>query len=532
MEVKVNNKLQFTGKFEDIEDYNSSFKKVKIKVHALGENRNLSDITDDAFKGAKNSIFNIPIVAKYNDGNDVYGLEGDLESHNSVIKKNKKGEWIFTQDTYPIGVVSSDSDVYYEDINEGTEEEPDVKTYIVVDNVFLWKRYEATQKIEEWLASGIDPKVSMEIGNIEGIFENNTFKISAFEYEAICALGSAVTPCFPMAQIENYSKQTFEDNFYEMIKELKFSLNQSSPSDVYIDSGKGGNKVDEKLELLQKYSITVEQLQEKEIDIEQFSVEDLEEKIKELFSTNEPDNTNTDNNPDNTNFALTAMQLKSEIRAELRKVKVTDSWGYEWSKYWYVDHDDSVVIVEDSDDYKLYGLNYTTENDKVIIDFESAKRKKIVYADFEEGDVESEFTLVSKERVESQFEVEKVKAVEEVQVKFNELNDKYTALETEKTELEQFKNNKLQTERQDAEDELFEKFSTQLTEEEIKTIKDISADFSLEEIESKLFELVGKKTAKFSVKKENKVKIVLPVVDEPDKSGKPYAHLIKKHTGK
>ena len=49
--------VTLTGHFQDIEDYNSTFKKVKIKVFAFDLNRNGSDITQIAFANAQNSIF-------------------------------------------------------------------------------------------------------------------------------------------------------------------------------------------------------------------------------------------------------------------------------------------------------------------------------------------------------------------------------------------------------------------------------------------------------------------------------------------
>ena len=233
MIAKVDNRIALKGYFEGIEDYNESFKKVKIKVHALGKNKNYSNILPSAFEKAKESIYNIPIVAKYNSGKDKYGLNGDLESHNTILEADRNGNLIIKQDTYPIGVVSSNANITFEDINEGSEENPDIKRYIVVDNVFLWKRYDATQKIEEWLENGIVPHVSMEIGSIVGDMDSDGyFTIIDYKYEAICALGSEIEPCFPMAQIENYNKQSFSEQFYEMINELKKSVNINGRGEI------------------------------------------------------------------------------------------------------------------------------------------------------------------------------------------------------------------------------------------------------------------------------------------------------------
>jgi hypothetical protein len=237
-------RLSFQASFEAIEDYNPQFLRTRIKVFAFGVNRNNSKITPQAFEKAKNTIFNIPVVAKYTDENDKYGEKGDLEGHNTYLTTDDDGNWIIKTDTYPIGVVSTQANITYEEVNEGTEENPDIKTYVVVDNVFLWKRYEATQKIQSWLEQGIVPNVSMEIDEIEGHYskDEGCFVIESFIFSAICALGSNVEPCFPKASIEQYSHQTFEDAFYEMLKQLKASLEKGGDKMDFED--KSGEKIE------------------------------------------------------------------------------------------------------------------------------------------------------------------------------------------------------------------------------------------------------------------------------------------------
>jgi hypothetical protein len=513
------------GHFQEIEDYNSTFKKVKIKVFAFDKNRNNSDITRTAFSKARDSIFNIPIIAKYNEEKD------DLEGHNAYLTKDKNGNYIIKMDTSPIGVVSSEANISFEDIDEGNE---NIKTYIVVDNVFLWKRYEATQKIEEWLSQGIEPKVSMEIGNVEGQFSDGVFVINSFEFEAITALGSDVEPCFPMAQIEEYSKQTFQEAYFEMVKELQFSLNNqsSSPEVDDTDNNKNFKKedevVDEKLELLKKYNLTPEKLSFK---IDEFSLEEIESKIKEQFS-------------------LSNSQLMTEINKILETMKEVreNYWGElkEVKSFYLMDLKDNNAIVVTYDWDTYFGIPYVVNGDIVTLDFEAKVEFIPDWRPKQTGD-NTLFTNV-KEIITSEFS----KVKEDTTTKINEVTEKYTTIENEKTELQtkydeisteyekvkpeltrlqEFETKTLTEQRQTDETELFSKFDEELnTDEQYKTLKSKASEFSLEELETKCFALLGKKKANFSLSRKDKstIKIKVEHKDEIEQDT-PYGDLHSKY---
>ena len=179
------------------QDSNSTFYEVAIRVHGLGKNANGSDITNSAYESAIPTIKGIPIVAKFTEEVDTYGNDGDLTAHNQmIVKDSKTGGYVVKYDTVPLGFVHPDANITTEDVEESDGR---IRTYIKADKVILWKRYEATQKIIEWLDSGIVPKVSMEIGNVNGQVTDGYFQIDSFEYESICALGSDVMPCFDKA---------------------------------------------------------------------------------------------------------------------------------------------------------------------------------------------------------------------------------------------------------------------------------------------------------------------------------------------
>jgi hypothetical protein len=521
--------IKLNGCFENVEDKlnNSTFKRVKIKVHALGNNANGSNITQTAFENAKNGIYGIPIVGKYTEDEDIFGNDGDLTSHNQIIKKDSKGNYILSYDTVPLGFVSPNANI---EMMEVTEDDGQLKTYIIVDEVILWKRYEATQKIIEWLDNGNIPKVSMEIGDVGGVVtQDNYFQIDSYEYESICALGSSVEPCFPKAEIESYEKKDFNKLYNEMINEFNSLSNQNqSSNDVDINSNKGGvDFMDEKLELLKKYNLEKDSL---DFSIDGLSVEELENKLQSM-------------NKSQSDFTLSNGQLEDAIRQVLRSKTVIahDYWGdaYEQQLFYFRDVKDGMVIVIDNDWSNYYGIPYTTSGDSVTIDFDN----KVAYvADWrpkQEGETVASFmkeeidavVKYTAEKAQTKFEVDKTNAVKVVQDQLDTLNKEFSTLKTEKERLEQFEKDKLALERKEQEEELFSKFSKLDGDEEYEKIKTEAKNFSIEDLEKELALVYTRKSLKFSKPKE---KSTIKIEIDTDKDDKEilYGGLLEKYATK
>jgi DNA repair ATPase RecN len=104
---------------------------------------------------------------------------------------------------------------------------------------------------------------------------------------------------------------------------------------------------------------------------------------------------------------------------------------------------------------------------------------------------------------------------------FNKLQEDYSSLETTSQELEQFKATIIKEQRETAETEIFERFSDELTVEEMNPIREKSAEFTLEEIEDKLFALAGRKKVKFSTtQKQGRIKMGVFQLDNNPQSEK------------
>lgn len=256
----------FQSTFEIDETYeNSQWLKTRIRTFAFSRNRNGSDILNSSltnFSKAHSSIGAMPVVAKYN------GEKDDLEGHNVILREDKNGEYEIFHDTDALGFTSPTATFYLEEVNEGTEAAPDFKTYVVIEDVYLWKRFDATKKIIEWLKDGIFPKVSMEIDQVEGEFDKDGyFQIHDFVFTGIAALGSDVEPCFPKAEIQTYSVNEFRQE----LKTLMSELNNFSKEEV-----EGGNT-----------EMTKENKQENEVTAEATEVVKDYEKTEVEFEATE-----------------------------------------------------------------------------------------------------------------------------------------------------------------------------------------------------------------------------------------------------
>lgn len=452
--------------FQKVQDYEANdtrFTKVKIWLMHLHENLNGSYFSKEVVTEAIPTLANTPILAFIEENSDG---EIDFSDHRMVLVK-KDGEISIKYLGQAIGVIPSDNNAHFETrlCDDGIERE-----FLVCEGL-IWNKWDDpidifNRDVVKWQ--------SMELhDDYEGYWgDDGLFHFTKFKFFGACALGKDVLPAMHNATIEA----------------------QFSYKDIFKD------------------------IQEK---MEQFKV---------FFQ--EGGQVMKDNKNLKTDFALTSNQLRDEIRAELYKEYTLDPWGFKIYKYWYVDHTDSLVIAEDTEDgYRLVGFNYTLENDKVTIDFESKKRVRIMYEPIENSENNAddtqqlEFNITSKDKVEydlkvkekeleQTFSAQKEEEVNKVKQEFTSLEEKYNKLEQEVNELRQFKSNKLAEERAKAEQELYERFSVELTEEEIEEVKAVASKYTLEQLEEKLFTLVGKKKANFSkqTKKEKQpVKIALEI---------------------
>ena len=498
----------------EIED--TRFLKVKIWLMHTGENLNGSYFDKEIVQEAIPTLANTPILAYIEDNSED---EKDFSDHRMVLVK-EDDQFKIKYVGQAIGVIPEENNAQFETrvSDDGIERE-----YLTVDGL-VWTKFD--DPVDIFSRDEIKSQ-SMELhDNYEGEWkDDNLFHFTKFSFFGACALGKNVLPAMRSATIEaQFSYDKMFEEIQNKIEQFKHIVNQT---------GEGGKeKVDEKLELLKKFSLTIEDLEAKEINIEDYSLEELEIKLEEVTSN------------ENKDFALVASQLKDELRAELYKDYTEDEWGYKSRSYWYVDHTDELVIAEDTkDSYRLIALPYSVSNDTITLDFDSKKRVKLAY-EIIEGESDVQFNVTSKDKVEYELNVkekeleqnftsDKETAVSEIQSNLNTLTETFTKLEEEVKGLRQFKEEKISAERTQQETELFTRFESELAEEEIAAIKEVASEFTLEQIEEKLFTLVGKKKFNFSVKKKDSEVNKVPVeFTREEKKDSPYGELFDKYGNK
>lgn len=485
-------------KLSTYEGEDTRFLKVKIWLMHIGENLNGSYFDKNIVEEAIPTLANTPILAYIEDNS-----EGDTDFSDHRMKLEKvDGQYKFKYLGQVVGVIPESNNAQFEKrvCDDGIERE-----FLTVDGLVFTKLEDSTDIFNR----DVIKSQSMELhDNYEGDWgDDGLFHFSKFTFYGACALGEDVLPAMRSSTIEVQFTQK------DIFEEIQQKMEQFKR--LFCDNEGGSVEVDEKLELLGKYSLTVEELKEKNINIEEYTLEALEETLKELTS------------PPSSEFSLTGQQFVDELSKET----VKDDRDWEYAKYSYVDYKDNEVYAYDREDnYKLVGFTFEAKEDSIVIDFASKKRKKFEVVDFVEG-TDVDFTAIPKEILEYEIKVAEKKISDTFTQDKEEMESKFNKLEEEITSLREFKATKLTEERVQQEQELFEKFSSELTEQEINELKEVVSDFTLEQLEEKLFTLVGKK--KFSVnsatKKEKHSNVKIDIETPEDKPASAYGDLFEKY---
>lgn len=266
-------KARIESKTQDFELHrieNPLFSKAKIYVMYHGKNPNGTTISKEAVERNINTIKNIPIVGEFSKENH------NFKGHGGALEIGEYGDIEFIHTTSPLGVIPESAKITWEFLKDEKEIE---REYLVVDGAYVWNRYE--KEVSALKRDNYGQSMEIEIMDGEWSDDENAYDIKDFAFSAFCILGidrdgvGEVQPAFSNAKIITYNNKDFKDELNEMLKEFKFSLGYEE---------KGVNSLKFK-ELLEKHSLTVEELQAKGINPEDFeSEEELEAKIQEVLA--------------------------------------------------------------------------------------------------------------------------------------------------------------------------------------------------------------------------------------------------------
>ena len=251
-----------------------------------------------------------------------------------------------------------------------------------------------------------------------------------------------------------------------MIKEFKFSLNQEKEvNSLNLEA------------LLEKHSLTLEQLEEKGINPEDFEKEeDLESKILEVFKEEEKEDKDVEDAPEEQVAEVTIghKQIDEEEQEEIQKTEGSVDGG----------DGDTGTAGDTTDSVSTEVTSNTTATD--------GDNTQVTDANFE--DIKSQLEIA----------LEKIKELE--------------------SEVEQYQ----KKEHEEKANNLINSFKENFGLED----KDVSFDIhelELEKLESKLYEIIGRKASKLAKEKEeNSKRFSLESTNEQNVQSVPYASLFEK----
>ena len=476
-------------KVEDIESADGRFTKVRIWLMHLGENFNGSIFEKDVVDKAISTLEYIPIVAFIEDNK--LG-EKDCSNHRYIITKDEKGvRRKYMGNAYGVIMSSEDNNAHYE---ERLCDDGETRTFLVVDGL-IWNMFEDSSEI---INRDLIKNQSMELWDdgvsIEGYEdEDGLFHFTKFSFRAACILGDDYEPAMINSTVE------VQFTMSDFVKNIQSELND-------------------------KFIAFTKMVNEK---TNQGGIETMEK----------------------TDFAQTLLSQFEDISAMVRQHETfVDRWGYECSRYYAVDiQENEVIVVDAKDNYNYFGLSFTMNGDKAEIDFESAKRKKLRYEDYEEGSSvegafdfgkhiseieETAFTKVEEANAkasEAEGKISEYEAkVSEFEAAKNEIEEKFNQINAEFEEMKPKYENYVRDEQARIEAELdaqkdaeFAKYETILADDaNFVALKEKKADMTVKEIEAECSILYTRKNlANANFSKSSDAVMTAGLVDTGDKNG-------------
>lgn len=177
MDKKVSLEFAVDGfEFEDVKD--ARFAKGVIHAFADGENAHTHPIETKVLIDCANSVYDIPLVCRYN------GFTDDFMSHEA--------------DETPIGFIKETSPTYSNPIV--FEKHTDGRTFLVI-KALIWKKY-AKDAVRVFKNSEGKKAVSVEITITKGEEIDGKVRVDEFVLDGITVLGDFVKPAVKDARIQ------------------------------------------------------------------------------------------------------------------------------------------------------------------------------------------------------------------------------------------------------------------------------------------------------------------------------------------
>lgn len=534
-------------------EYESSdfrFIDVSIDVMHTGANLNKTSFTKDAINKAVPTICNTPILGYVVDELDEE--DKDFKGHEHELRiTNKDVKYVYAGQAYGVIPESCNPRWIVKDDGTGIERE-----YLRVDGL-IWTKF--SDPVDIFTRDGTKNH-SVELTDMAcgPADKNGNVPVGSFKFDGCCILsttdpsikpamtGSCVTANF---SVEDITAQ-IRDRLYEyQAIQQNYTAQNDNPSDEEKGDTTPMNE-NEKNPAMTENAVAEGAVENPKIETpaaENTATKPESEAAPAENAASEEgaENTTTEAPAENTapaeegepaassEFTLTTEQLLNEISGALGAYKIQSSWDPEnmVPRYWMNDVQGDEVIVIDCTTYNLMGIPYSMDGDNVVLDVENAKRKKVTFEDWDEGEVlpgmSAAFTEITN-------------TVAEMNAKISDLTKEFTeASETiaeMKPKLEAYE--KAEADAKAAEMEakrnaLFATFDEKLgADAEYIALKE-NKEISYSDLETKCYALVGRKSAEFSYvpNKNNKGTVRFGVGGTQNGSDVAYGGLIEHYLG-
>ena len=475
----------------EISNNDTRFINCTIDVLHTGTNFNGSVFSKEVVEENIDTIKNTPIlgfIRKMPDG------EYDFKGHEYIITKDENGvRRKNIGSVYGVIPETCNPRWFAKTLDSGEEVE------VLQVDALLWSKLEDSKDI---MLRDIEKGQSMELQpeSIDGYEDETTglFHFTKFSFDGCTILGDGIDPAMQDANIT--------------INEVQFTMS---------DFVKGiQNELNDKLKA-----------------------------FTELKLVNEKTNGGVEI-MENTDFAQTLLSQFEDISAQVRQYETyADRWGDEWPRYYAVDvQENEVIVIDAQNNYNYFGLSFTMNGDKAEIDFESAKRKKLRYEDYEDGSsidgafdfgkhigeiennafakVEEADAKVSEaEGKISEYEA-KVSEVEtaknEIEDKFNKINAEFEEMKPKYEEFVKAEQARIEAELDAQKDAEFAKYDSVLAEDvDFAALKERKSEMTVKEIESECALMYARKSLaqQINFSKSNNSVMTAGVIDNGEKDG-------------
>lgn len=516
--VQVDGKLKFKKSEKDTE----GLREVYLQACHINENVNGSNIKESVMTAALPSFSNRPILGY------IHEVDGKPEFYGHNMHLDDDGNVVY--DEIPVGVIpeSCDAKLVYDKDKD--------KTYVEVKG-YIFEEY---SKASEILEREQECSVSVELSIRELSYDakNKYLDIEDFFFSGVTILGKnedgdIVKPGMSGSNIKlaDFSKENnsmFSEN-EELLNEIKKLNENLSRFNINTSLKEGGDTVTKFEELLNKYGKIVDDIT---FEYENLSDEELEAKFAEVFGEDDTDGEATEPEPTSDgdegsddsskegetsepeveedepkaegetdveqfeqkeNLVKTFEISHEDIRYALYNLLVSyEEMDNDW--FWISNIYDSYFVYENWDGTKVYRQNYLVDEDNVSFDGERIELFKELLTASEKAELEA-------------------------------MRANYSAIESQLREYQLKEENSIK-------DALFtsDDYSSISDKEEFKALADNHAEYSVDELKSKLDSIIldyaKKGSLNFSIESEKKNihMTKLPIQKKANKKGR-YGNL-------